>query len=60
MQLFWGKRINDNVILVEGDEVLHLTKNIRKLILEGDSCEDQRKTKYRQQQKNLNKIKVKK
>lgn len=37
MQLFWGKRINDNVILVEGDEVLHLTKSLRKKV--GDAVD---------------------
>lgn len=37
MQLFWGKRVNDKIMLVEGEEVAHLTKSLRNKV--GDAVE---------------------
>lgn len=37
MQLFWGKRVNEKIMLVEGEEVTHLTKSLRNKV--GDAVD---------------------
>lgn len=32
LQLFWGKKINDSVLIVEGDDVGHITKSLRQKV----------------------------